>query len=324
VRVFITGATGLIGREIVQLLAERGDEVVALSRSASRARSRLPEEVEVVEGNPQYAGDWQRAIPGCDGVIHLAGESVAAKRWDARFKQVLHDSRVDSTMRVVEAMAAGQDDQRPKVLVCASGSDFYPSAEELDAHTKAFEDDPVDETTPPGSRFLARLCRDWEAEAATAEPLGVRVVRMRTGLVIGEGGAVDKLITPFKFFVGGRIGSGRQWTSWIHVRDAARAYVFALDSSAAPAYRDGQALSGGVNLVAPGNVRNAELAKQLGKRLGRPSWMPVPGFALKMVVGEFADYILHGRRMVPRALQDAGFEFEFPELEAALASLALE
>ncbi|MBT8496553.1 MAG: TIGR01777 family oxidoreductase [Deltaproteobacteria bacterium] len=312
-KVFITGGTGFIGQQIARLLIERGDSVVVLSRSAERARGRLPAGATVVEGDPQYAGDWQAAVAGCDALVHLAGESVAGERWDSRFKQRINDSRVDSTMQVVEAIAAASESERPGVLVSASGADFYPTAEDLDAHTKAFEDDPVDESTAPGSSFLARVCRNWEQEAARAEEHQVRVVRMRTGLVLGKGGALDKLLTPFKLFVGGKIGSGQQWTSWIHVRDAARAYLFALDSE----------LSGPVNVVAPGNVRNAELSKALGRAISRPSWMPVPGFALKAAVGEFAEYILRGRRVVPKALQDAGFQFEYPDIEAALGALEL-
>ena len=311
-RVFVTGGTGFIGVAIVRALVERGDQPVVLTRNAASARARLPKSAEVVEGDPQYAGEWQEQVSGCDAVVHLAGESVAGKRWDARFKQVIQDSRTDSTARVVEAIANANS--RPSVLVSASGADFYPTGEELDANTRAFEDDLVDESTPPGSSFLARVCRHWEREAAVAEEHGVRVVRMRTGLVLGSGGALDRLLTPFKLFVGGKIGSGQQWTSWIHVADVSAAYLFALDTAG---------LSGAVNVVSPENARNKELSKALGKAISRPSWMPVPGFALRAAVGEFAEYILHGRRTHPGALLAAGFEFRYPELSGALENLEL-
>jgi len=309
-RIFVTGGTGLVGRTIVSALRDRGDAALVLTRSAARGRAVLGDACELVEGDPQYPGPWQDRVGECDAVVHLAGEPVGGKRWDARFKQILHDSRVDSTMRVVEAIDRAS--RRPSVLVSASGIDFYPWAEEIDHHTAAFEDDPVDESAPPGSSFLARVCSHWEEEARRAEALGTRVVYMRTGMVLGHGGALDRLRTPFALFAGGRLGSGRQWTSWIHIEDVCRAYLFALDTPS---------LRGPVNLVAPANARNAELARALGRAMGRPAWIPAPKLAIHAVVGEFADYALHGRRAVPAALEAAGFHFQWPELDGALANL---
>ncbi len=322
-RVFITGGTGFIGRALVRALRQRGDEVIVLSRNSASARGKLSfagddgdgiGKLEIVEGDPNYSGAWQEALGGTDAVINLAGQSVASKRWTARFKQILHDSRVESTRYLVEGIEALKPDARPAVLVSASGIDYYPFDVDLSAVLPVDEDDDVDESTPSGSSFLARLCRNWEAEAVVAEKLDVRVVLMRTGLVLGpdEDGPLDKMTTPFRFFVGGRIGNGRQWMCWIHLVDAVRAYLLAIDSAE---------VSGPLNLAAPNPVRADVFAKALGKAMSRPSWMPVPGFAIKAAVGEFAEYILNGRRAVPRALLDHGFEFEFTALEPALGEI---
>jgi len=311
-RIFVTGGTGFIGRPLVEALRERGDEVVVLSRSESRAAAVLGPGVEVVEGDPRYGGSWQEALAGCDAVINLAGQSVAGQRWNARYKQLLHDSRVETTSRLVEGI--GKLEQRPAVLLSASGVDYYPFDVDLSHVLPVDEDDDVDERVPSGSTFLARLCRNWEKEARAAEEFGVRVVLMRTGVALGQDddGPLAKMTTPFKLFVGGRIGDGKQWFSWLHRADAVRAYLFALDK---------EEVRGALNLVAPNPVRAGEFARELGQALGRPSWMPVPGLALKLAVGEFAEHLLHGRRAVPAALLEYGFEFDFPEVGAALADV---
>ena len=315
-RVFITGGTGFLGRAIVAALRARGDTAIVVTRNVERAQRLLDTKaktpIEIVEGDPVYAGRWQEALLGVDAVINLAGQSIAGKRWTAHYKQLLHDSRVETTRLVVEGMAGQIDDDRPRVLVSASGIDYYPFAVDLGYALPVDEDDVVDETVPSGDTFLARVCRNWEAEAREAEQDGVRVVCMRTALVLGHGGPLDKMTGPFRFFVGGRIGSGRQWFSWVHIDDAVAAYLFALD-------RD--ELSGPVNLVAPQSTRAGAFAKALGKAMRRPSWLPVPGFAMKSAVGEFSEYVLHGRRAVPRALQDAGFEFTHGDLASALGQL---
>ena len=300
-RVFMTGATGLIGRALIDALLARGHEIVVLTRKAARARERLPEStaIDLVEGDPQYAGKWQERVAGSDAVVNLAGESVGAKRWDLRQRQILRDSRVDGTRRLVEAIAAIPAERRPQVLVSASGIDYYPL--DVDSATHLDDDDEVDESTAPGDHFLARLCVDWEGEARAAEDLGVRVVLMRTGLVVGgTGGAMDRWMIAFKSFAGGRLGSGRQWVSWVHLDDVVGAYELALETTS---------LSGPVNLVGPERLRNAEFARQLGSALGRPSWLPVPGPMLRLAVGGLAEYLLHGRPAVPAALRRAGYTF---------------
>jgi uncharacterized protein (TIGR01777 family) len=301
-KVLITGGTGFVGTALVAALRARADALVLVSRDAQRARALG--DVAAVEADLQTPGPWTTALAGADAVIHLAGEPIAARRWSAQHKQRLRDSRVETTRVLVDAIAAAQEADRPRTLITASGSDYYPFAPDNE-----FDDDEVTERDPPGDSFLARLCRDWEAEAQAAERLGVRVVCMRTAMVLGPGGALAKLTTPFKLFVGGRIGNGRQWVPWIHRDDAVRAYLTALDDDR---------YAGPINLVT-GSVRNAELSRALGKVLHRPSWLPVPGFALHAAVGEFADYLLHGRRMVPARLRELGFSWTRPVLETALA-----
>jgi uncharacterized protein (TIGR01777 family) len=308
-KVVITGATGFIGQALVPALCARGDEVVALSRDAERARARLPAGVAAVTTDLQSPGAWTEALAGAASILHLAGEPVAARRWDARQRQVIRDSRVETTRTLVEAIAAMPAGARPAALISASGTDYYPFAD-----PGLGDEDEVTEADPPGDTFLARVCRDWEAEARAAEPLGVRVATMRTGLVLGGGGALAKMTTPFKLFAGGRIGSGRQWLSWIHRADAAAAYAAAASDER---YR------GPINLVTDA-VRNRDFARALGAAMHRPSWLPVPGLAVKAAAGELAEYLLHGRRVVPARLRALGFAWKHPALGEALAAALAE
>jgi hypothetical protein len=308
-RVFITGGTGFIGSGLVAALCERGDEVIVLSRDAARARAGLPAGAVAVEGDPGLGGGpWQRHLAGVDAVVHLAGAPVAARRWDAHYKQILRDSRVESTRHVVEGIAALPEAERPRVLVSASGADYYPGFD----GGGVGDDDDITERAPAGDSFLARVCVSWEAEARAAEASGVRVVCMRTPLVLGHGGALERMLLPFKLFAGGPVGHGKQWVTWIHIEDAVRAYLFAIDEPS---------LRGPVNMSAPEPVRFKALAGALGKTLRRPSWLPVPGFAVKAAVGELSEYLLLGRRAVPAALLAHGFAFRYPTLEPALRDL---
>lgn len=313
-KIVVTGATGFLGKPIVTALLARGDEITVLSRDAQRARSSLANaagggRLDAISANLEEAGEWQAALAGKDAILHLAGESIGAKKWDARQKQLIRDSRVESTRHIVEAIAAVPVERRPRILVTSSGIDYYGFAS---TRGDDFDDDPVTESDPPGTSFLARVCRDWEKEALAARDHGLRVACMRCAIVLGPpGGALDKMTTPFKFFVGGRIGSGHQFFSWIHRDDAVAGYVAALTDDR---YTDG------INLVTA-STRNGELAKALGKALGKPSWLPVPSFAVKIVAGEFAEYILNGRNAVPARLRELGFTFTHPTLESALADL---
>jgi uncharacterized protein (TIGR01777 family) len=299
-RVGITGATGFLGQRIVAALRERGDEVLAFSRNAPRAQQALG--VEAVAAELETPGPWQATLAACDAIVHLAGESIAGHRWNARVKQIIRDSRVEGTRVVVEGLAASS--RRPRVLVSASGADYYAFAE----GPGDFADDEVTERDPVGDSFLSSVCRNWELEAAAAEKLGVRVVRMRTGLVLGPGGALEKMTGPFRFFVGGPVGSGKQWVSWIHVDDVVAAYLAAVDDAR---------YTGPINLVA-GSARSKELASALGAALHRPSIVPVPAFALKIAAGELAEYLLKGRNVVPARLRELGFVFKYPDLRPAV------
>lgn len=302
-KVIITGASGFIGRQIARQLRANNVDVIAFSRNVERARASLPD-VEWVHAELERSGAWCERLNGVDAVINLAGEPIAGARWDARQKQLLRDSRVESTRILVEAIA--KCDRPPSVLVSASGADYYPFALEIDD----FADEAVTEADPPGDHFLGRLCKSWEAEAFQASALGVRVCAMRTGLVLGRDGALPKMALPFKFFVGGRLGSGRQWLSWIHIDDVVAAYIVALTD---------ERYAGPINLVAD-SVRNADFTTALGTALHRPSWVPAPGFALRAMVGEFAEVLLHGRRVVPKRLNELQFRYKHSRLDEALGS----
>jgi hypothetical protein len=293
-KVLVTGATGFIGRSLIPHLLQ-SHSVTVLTRDPSRARLNVP----TLEANLEAPGPWCDALSTHDAVIHLAGEPLAGKRWDARQKQIIRDSRVETTRTLVEAIARASP--RPTVLITASGVDYYPFA----SGPADFDDDAVTEADPPGDSFLSRVCRDWEHEALAAT--GLRVVCMRTGLVLGNP-ALSKLSTPFKLYLGGRIGNGRQWVSWIHISDVVQAYATALTDSR---------YTGPINLVAD-SIRNSEFSAALGKSLHRPSWLPVPAFALRLATGELSDYLLNGRRVVPSTLLSLSFPFHHRTIATAL------
>ena len=299
-RVFVTGATGLIGRALVQRLGQRGDRVVAFVRDAGRARRVLGPGVEPLEVGVAGAG-LAASLASVDAVVNLAGEPLADGRWTPARKQALVDSRVAVTRRLVEALAAAPT--RPAVLVSGSAVGYYGDG----------GDGVLPEGAGPGDDFAARLCVDWEAAAEAAGALGVRVVKVRTGVVLArDGGALARLVPAFRWGVGGPLGTGRQWVPWIHLHDEVEALVACLD-------RPG--LSGAVNAVAPTPVTSRELAAALGRALHRPAALPVPAFALRLGLGELSSLLLGGQRAVPAALQACGFTFRFGTLDAALADL---
>jgi uncharacterized protein (TIGR01777 family) len=304
-KVFVTGGTGLIGTRLVPRLRERGDTAVLLTRRPAVARERLPAECTVVEGDPMHPGAWMNAIDDCDGVINLVGENIFARRWNDEFKTLLHDSRVKSTEHVVQALTrnprtpAGQ----PKVLVNSSAIGYYGP----------HGDEELTEESPPGEDTLARLCIDWESAAQAAEPAGVRVVRVRTGIVLDkEGGPLGQMVPIFKMGVGGRIGSGKQWMSWIHHQDMVGILLLALDSAR---------VHGAVNGTAPNPVTNREFTKTLGRALHRPTILPVPKFAIKARFGQVAEILTTGQRVLPKQALEAGYAFVFPALDGALTNI---
>lgn len=299
-KVAVTGATGTIGSAVVGALRDRGDSVVALSRDPSRAREVLGDGVEVVEWrDPKSEPAPAEAFAEAGGVINLLGEPIA-QRWSDEAKREIRESRVLSTRNLVAGLRGAGP--RLQVLVSQSAIGFYgPHGDEV-----------VDEATPAGDDFLAGVVVDWEAEARAAEEdLGLRVVLARTGVVLSEsGGALAKMMTPFKLGVGGPVAGGGQYMPWVHLDDVAGALLFALDTEAA---------SGALNVTAPSPATNKEVSKALGRALHRPAIMPVPGFAIKLLYGEMATIVTTGARVEPKRLRELGYEFRQPDLDEALA-----
>lgn len=295
-KVVVTGATGFVGRALVKALRTRGDEVRVLVRNPGEARAQLGADAFPWDAGTPVPAD---ALAGVDAVVHLAGEGIADKRWTDARKKSLKASRVEGTRRVVEALTAASP--RPKVFVSGSAIGFYGDVPEGD----------VTESSPAGKDFLAGLCVAWEAEAQKAEPLGVRVVLLRTGIVLGPGGgALGKMLLPFKLGAGGPMGSGKQWMSWIHLDDEIGLIVHALDNVN---------VTGPLNAVAPAPVRNRDFARALGRALHRPAIAPAPGFALKLLLGEMAGVaLLAGQKVIPAKAEATGYRFRYPALDAAL------
>jgi uncharacterized protein (TIGR01777 family) len=311
-RVVVTGATGFIGRALVAALRARGDEVTALARDADAAGRTLG--VPAIAADLEIAGPWQATVAAAEAVIHLAGEPVAGDgRWDARKKQRIRDSRVESTRLIVEAIAATPAGARPATLITASGIDYYGAS---DPSLDLGDDDPADhvaEHEPAGASFLARVCAAWEAEARAADLLGVRTVQLRIGLVIGRGGgAIATMLKLFKLGLGGPLGGGKQICSWIHQDDVVAIITTALDDAR---YR------GPLNLVAPELVRQRAFARALARALGRPGFLPAPAFAIRAALGEFAEYVLTGRAAVPAKLEALGYRFVRPTLLEAFRDI---
>jgi len=297
-QIAITGATGIIGQLLVRELRDRGDRVTVLSRSAQRARSVLGE-VEAFEWTDPTAGPAPvEALAGRDAVVNLMGEPVA-QRWNTEVKERIRNSREAGTRHLVDALREAEP--RPPVLVSGSATGWYGP----------HGDEPLDESAPPArGDFLADVTVDWENEARRAEELGVRVVTIRTGVVLSEdGGALEKMLPAFKMGVGGPVAGGRQYVPWVHAEDVVGAILFCLDEEAA---------SGPVNVTAPEPVTNSELSKTLGRVLGRPAVAPVPALALKALYGDMSEIITTGHRAIPRRLLDLGYRFRQPELEGAL------
>jgi uncharacterized protein (TIGR01777 family) len=298
-KIVITGGTGFIGKSLVERLLSRGDTVVVLTTRNVPASGKRNLIYERWEGT--LSESWSKHVDGADAVITLAGENLSRKRWSARQKEILRQSRIGTTRSVVAAIGSAK--KKPSVLVSASGAGYYGHVVDGD----------VTEDAPKGTGFLADLCGDWEAEAMKAAASGVRVVTLRMGVVLGsQGGALKKMLLPFRLFAGGTLGTGRQWFPWIHLEDEIGFILYAI----------GQAeISGPVNLAAPEPATMAQFCKSLGKAMHRPSWAPVPGVVLKLALGEMAEMILTGQRMVPKRVVEAGYVFRYPTLEDALGEI---
>lgn len=295
--IVLTGGTGFIGGHLCAALLARGDEVTAFTRSASD--SRLPEGVHAFAWTPLLPGPWQAELAGRDVVVHLAGEQAVGQRWNDVVKQRIWDSRVVSTRRLVEGMKAAEP--RPRTFVCASAVGYYGDRP---------KDETLTEDSSRGDGFLAKLTEAWEAAAAEATELGIRVVSVRIGIVLGpDGGALQEMVKPFRAFVGGPIGSGKQGVSWISLDDMVRVLLTCIDDDA---------LSGPVNAVAPNPVSNAELSRAIGEVLGRPCWLKVPTAALTLRFGEGAQPLVEGQWVTPEKLERRGFSFTHTDVRSAL------
>jgi uncharacterized protein (TIGR01777 family) len=296
-KLFITGASGFVGQALLPALKLEGYDVVAVSRKVRDTASG----VRWVLGDPVTVDDWQKEVDGAFGLINLAGEPIIGKRWTPEQKKALRDSRVVTTQNLVTAIAQAR--QKPSVLVSASAIGLYPKNEETE----------LDEASRPADDFLGKLCQEWEDAAKVAEVHGVRTVLLRIGVVLGRnGGALERMLPVFKWGLGGPLGSGNQWFSWVHLADVVGLILWALAS--------GQ-VQGPVNAVAPNPVRMKDFASTLGKVLNRPAFLPAPSFALNLVLGESAQVVLDGQRVLPKAALQQGYTFRFPELEAALRDL---
>jgi uncharacterized protein (TIGR01777 family) len=299
-KILMTGGTGFVGAQLTSRLIQDGNEVTILTRSPKR-----PEKgtggISYLQGDPTQKGPWQETIKDYNAIINLAGASIFSK-WTEKHKKAIRESRVSTTQNIVEGIPSHPERKITLFSTSAVGYYGFHGDEEL------FEE------SPPGNDFLARIAVEWEREALKAKDKGARVVITRFGIVLGEkGGALSQMIPLFKKYIGGPIGSGKQWFSWIHIKDLAEAFAFLLKHPE---------ISGPANVCSPSPVRNKDLAKALGKVLHRPSFMPAPGFMIKLVLGEFGSVILEGQRVIPRKLLENGFVFQYADIDKALQSIA--
>jgi uncharacterized protein len=299
-KVFITGGTGFVGRNLAKRLIALGHEVTVITRSAEKSQTLLPR-AAFVEGNPNKPGSWQDVVPTHEVIINLAGRSIFTY-WTEKARREIIDSRVSITRNIVDALQAAP---QGTLFISTSAVGYYGST---------MDDRPLDEDSPPGDDFLAEVGKLWEAEAKRAESFGVRVAICRFGIILGkDGGAIEKMIPAFRYCLGSPLGSGKQWFSWIHLEDILSIIVFLMEN---------KGLSGVVNATAPHPVRNIELTETLARVLRRPLILPaVPGFLLRSALGEFGNILLEGQRVVPKRLLGSGYPFRFATLEEALQDL---
>ena len=300
-RVIVTGATGLIGRRLCEQLSAKGYQVVVFSRDPQKAQRSLSGAAEYVAWTPSESGPWASAIDGAYGVIHMAGAPILGKRWSESYKAEIVSSRVIGTRGLVNAMRAAQS--KPRVFVSGSAVGYYG----------ARDDTKLDENAAPGSDFLAQVAIQWEGEASKAEELGIRTVLVRTGIVLDPSeGALPQMSLPFRFYGGGPILPGTQWFPWIHIDDEVGLILLALEDERA---------RGPLNASAPEPQTNRDFSKTLGKVMGSPSWFPVPGFGLRILLGEVAGMLTEGQRVIPKKALDLGYKFKYPTSEQALRQL---
>ena len=293
-KVMMAGSSGLIGTALVRLLLDEGHEVLRLVR-------RAPAADDEVQWDPAADSMDTEALDGVEAVIHLGGASIAGQRWTAAYKQEIRDSRIRSTRLISETIA--QSDSKPAVFLCASALGYYADR----------ADEILTENSPKGEGFLADVTEEWERATLSASDAGVRVCNMRIGVVLSATGELPRsMLTPFRFGLGGKLGNGRQYMSWIHIEDVARAFAFVLKT---------KSLDGPINLAAPNPVTNAEFTKALGRVLSRPTLFKVPGFALRIAMGEMAQFALGSARLYPLKLTQSGFMYRWNDIEPALRDI---
>jgi uncharacterized protein len=298
-KILITGGTGFVGTQLTSRLIQDKNEVTILTRS-EKGPEKGAAGISYLQGDPTQKGPWQEAIKNHDAVINMAGASIFSK-WTDEHKRAIRESRVNTTRNIVEGIPPQSQQQFALFSISAVGYYGFCGDEELTEESRHGDD------------FLAKIAMEWEEEALKARDKGARVVITRFGIVMGEkGGALSQMIPLFKKYIGGPIGSGKQWFSWIHIKDLAEAFAFLLKHPE---------ISGPVNVCSPNPVRNKDLAKALGKALHRPSFIPAPGFMVKWVLGEFGSVILEGQKVIPRELLESGFDFQYPDIEKALRSI---
>lgn len=300
-KIVITGATGLIGRKISEVLINRGDELIIFTRSPEKAKQIIPGAKEYVKWNYKFPGEWKQKLESVDSVIHLAGENVMGKRWTEKYKNKILESRIVSTKNLIETISHAE--QKPSSFISASAVGYYPYSE-----TEEFTED-----SKPGNHFLSDVTKQWEDETAAVEKFGVRRVNIRTGIVLDKNeGALAKMLLPFKLFVGGPLGSGKQWFPWIHINDIVGIYLFALDN---------KNIDGALNAVAPEFINMKSFCKKLGNVINRPSIFKVPSFVLNIVLGKGAEAVLNGSKIKPQRTLGFGYKFLFNNSISALNNI---
>jgi uncharacterized protein (TIGR01777 family) len=299
-KIFMTGATGFVGTYLAGRLIKEGCKITILTPSLTGTETKT-DGLSYLMGHPTIQGKWQEAVGEHDVIINLAGASIFS-RWTPEQKKIIWSSRIETTRNLVEALPDS-----------AQGITFFSTS--AVGYYGFHKDEVLTETSAPGEDFLAKLAYDWEQEALRAKEKGTRVIITRFGIVLGKnGGALGQMIPLFKYFLGGPLGSGNQWFSWVHMHDLAEAFIFLLNH---------QGISGAINLCSPKPLRNKDLADAIGKVLHRPSFMPSPGFMIRLVLGEFGDVLLKGQRVIPHRLLEAGYQFRYPDIIEALKSIIL-
>lgn len=300
-RVLITGATGFIGRNLSGSLLESGHEIIALTRNVDKAREILGSDVQCIRWDGQTTKGWQELVEKTDVVVNLAGENLAEGPWTESYRERILNSRIQAGAAISKAILKAK--HKPKLLLQASAIGFYGSR----------GDEELNESSQAGDGFLTEVVKQWEGSVRELESV-LRVVYLRSGVVLGRGeGMIGKLSLPFKFFLGGAPGSGKQWLSWIHIADEVKAIRFLMEN---------EKLTGIFNLTSPQPVRMSEFTKQFGRALNRPSWVPIPGLAIKLIFGQMGEEtVLTSQKVIPGKLLEAGYTFAFPDIASALAGL---